>query len=186
MLGFKNVILHSFNIFDIPKLKLCNGSKGKRRYKPDSDPSSIKFASFKDEFHALRFDHVNATSIWSFTATFSFRYSSCSWLPCDANISFMQFCTFLISVTLLTWPFLRSMDVIHLDNTPYTNCLHASTMTDARHVLGLQYVTKVLYNRAEASVHYAILPHSKEGTESATIQWRQQHLLHLMKHLHFS
>lgn len=57
MLESKHVSVHSFNIFEIPKFKLCIGSKVKRTYKPDFAPS-MKYTSFRNDFHGER-DHAS-------------------------------------------------------------------------------------------------------------------------------
>lgn len=61
----RNVYVHSFNCFEIPKLKFCSGSKLKMRYKHNSTPPKT-VGSFRKDFHQARDDRFNKISIWFF------------------------------------------------------------------------------------------------------------------------
>lgn len=81
---------------------------------------------------------------------------------------------------------LQTLNVLQQDRTAYKKYLHTSTMTNARHVFGLQYVRKVWCYTGETSKHYAMATSSEESTDFLAIKMMQKHLLHPMKHIKFS
>lgn len=185
ILESRNVITHSFNSFEMHKLKWWDGSKVEMQYKPDSDISSIKFASSGNDFHAAKDHWFNVSSIWSFTAISSSGYSSYRKLIYEAYEFFKRFCPSIFSIAVLIRPVFQILIAIQRDKKCYTKPLHPSNMTDERLVFHLCYVTAVYYNRGCARIRYVILLCMRKDTRCAGVKRLQHALLRLVKHLRF-